>query len=207
LIFKAENIADFSGRHDAERVISQVFIDGSARDSERGRDGGVDGDAFLASAALECCGLFWREFSSFHMRQEGALSCEGWQAGLGGDALLRSEENFAGGRQRQSRKLMSAESEEHVTQEKDAGEAVADSVMRGEDEDAVRLLMEQYGTEERSLIGSERFVYFFRNLPLPPGIGRCNHTEWDALAGDVAEVRDAIEGCVDAGRKERVTLL
>jgi hypothetical protein len=28
----------------------------------------VDGDAFLASAVLECGGLFWREFSSFHMR-------------------------------------------------------------------------------------------------------------------------------------------
>jgi hypothetical protein len=37
---------------------------------------------------------------------------------------------------------MSAESEEDVTQEKDAGRAVADSVVRGEDEGAVRLLME-----------------------------------------------------------------
>jgi hypothetical protein len=68
---------------------------------------------------------------------------------------------------------MSAESEEDVTQEKDAGGAVADGVLRGEDEDALRLLMEQYSTEKRSLLGSERFVYFFGNLPLPPGIGQC----------------------------------
>jgi hypothetical protein len=102
---------------------------------------------------------------------------------------------------------MSAESEEDVTQEKDAGGAVADSVMRGEDEDAVRLLMEQYSTEEWSLIGSERFVYFFGNLPLPPGIGRGNHAERDALAGDAAKVRDAVEGAVNAGRKQRVALL
>jgi hypothetical protein len=55
--------------------------------------------------------------------------------------LLRSEENFARGRQYQNLERMSAESEEHVTQEKDAGGAVADSVMGGEDEDAARLLM------------------------------------------------------------------
>jgi len=30
------------------------------------------------------------------MRYEMALSSEGWQARLGGGALLRSEENFAG---------------------------------------------------------------------------------------------------------------
>ena len=80
-------------------------------------------------------------------------------------------------------------------------------MMRGEDEDAVRLLMEQYSAEERSLIGSERFVYFFGNLPLPPGIGRCNHAERNALAGDAAKVRNAIEGGVDAGREQRVALL
>jgi hypothetical protein len=102
---------------------------------------------------------------------------------------------------------MSAESEEHVTQEKDTGGTVADSVMRGEDEGAVRLLMEQYSTEERSLIGSERCDYFFGNLPLPPGKGRCNHAERDALAGHAAKVRDAIEGGVDAGREQRVALL
>ena len=139
-------------------------------------------------AALESGGLFWREFNSFHMRQEGALSSEGWQAGLGGDTLLRSEENLARGPQWQSLEGMSGESEEDVTQEKDAGGAVADSVMRGEDEGAVRLLMEQYSAEQRSLIGSERFVYFFGNLPLPPGIGRCNHAERDALAGDATKV-------------------
>jgi hypothetical protein len=120
---------------------------------------------------------------------------------------LRSEENFARGRQWQSRERMSAESEEHVTQEKDAGGAVADSVMRGEDEDAVRLLMEQYSTEERSLIGSEWLVYFFGDLPLPPGIGRCNHAEWDALADDAAKVRDAVEGGVNAGGEQWVALL
>jgi hypothetical protein len=43
----------------------------------------MDGDAFLASAALECGGLFGREFNSFHMRHERALSSEGWQARLG----------------------------------------------------------------------------------------------------------------------------
>jgi hypothetical protein len=122
------------------------------------------------------------------MRQEGALSSEGWQAGLGGGTLLRSEENLARGPQWQSLEGMSGESEEDVTQEKDAGGAVADSVMRGEDEGAVRLLMEQYSAEQRSLIGSERLVYFFGNLPLPPGIGRCNHAERDALAGDATKV-------------------
>ncbi len=143
----------------------------------------MDGDVFLASAALECGGLFCREFNSFHPRQQRTPSSEGWQAGLGGGALLRSEESFARGRQWQNHEIMSTESEEDVTQKKDAGGAVADSVMRGEDEDAVRLLMEQYSPEERSLIGSERFVYFFGNLPLPPGMRRCNHAEWDALAG------------------------
>ena len=64
---------------------------------------------------------------------------------------------------------MSAESEEDVTQEKDAGGAVADGVMRGEDEGTVRLLMKQHSTEERSLIGSERLIYLFGDLPLPPG--------------------------------------
>jgi hypothetical protein len=56
----------------------------------------VDGDAFHSSAALQYGGLFWREFNSFHMRHEMALRREGWQAGLGRGALLRSEENFAG---------------------------------------------------------------------------------------------------------------
>ena len=91
--------------------------------------------------------------------------------------------------------------------EKDAGGAIADSVMRGENEDAVRLLMEEYSTEERGLIGSERLVYFFGNLPLSPGIRRCNHAERDALAGDMAKVRDAVESGVDAGREQWVALL
>ena len=102
---------------------------------------------------------------------------------------------------------MSAESEKDVAKEKDKGYAVADRVMRGEDEGAVRLLMEQYSAEERSLIGSERFVYFFGDLPLPPGKGRCNHAEGDALAGDAAKVRNAVEGGVDAGREQRVAML
>jgi len=141
------------------------------------------------------------------MGQRRVLSSEGWQAGLGGGALLRSEESFARGRQWQSLEGMSAESEEDVTQKKDEREAVGNSVMGREDEDAVRLLMEQYSAEERSLIGSERCVYLFGDLPLPPGIGRCNHAEGDALAGDAAEVRDAVEGGVDAGREQRVALL
>jgi hypothetical protein len=120
---------------------------------------------------------------------------------------LRSEENFARGCKWQSPKVISAESEEDVTQEKDERKAVGNSVMGGEDEDAVRRLMEQYSTEERSLIGSERFVYFFGNLPLPPGIEPCNHAERDALADDAAKVRDAVEGGVDAGREQRVALL
>jgi hypothetical protein len=102
---------------------------------------------------------------------------------------------------------MSAESEEDVTKEKDAGGSVADCVMRGKDEGAVRLLMEQYSTKERSLIGGERFVDFFGDLPLPPGIGRGNHAERDALAGDAAKVRDAVEGSVNASREQRVALL
>jgi hypothetical protein len=130
--------------------IAPVFIDGSACDGERGGDGSVDGYAFLASAALECGGLFWRELNSFHMRHWRALSRKRWQTWLGRGALLRSEENFAGGCKRQRLEGMSAESEEDVTQQKDAGGAIADSVMRGEDEGAVRLLMEQYSAEERS---------------------------------------------------------
>ena len=136
LTFKAENIADVSGRHDAEQVIAPVFIDGSACDGDRSGDRGVNGDAFLASAVLECGGLFWRESNSVHMRQERALSSEGWQAGLGGGALLRSEENFARGHQWQSFEGMSAESEEDVTQEKDERDAVGNSVMGGENEDS-----------------------------------------------------------------------
>jgi hypothetical protein len=66
---------------------------------------------------------------------------------------------------------MSAESEEDVTQEKDQREAVGNSVMGGEDEDAVRLLMEEYSTEERSSVGSERRIYFFGDLLLPLGRG------------------------------------
>jgi hypothetical protein len=136
----------------------------------------VDGDAFLASVALECGGFFWREFDSFHIRQASALRSEGWHTGFGGGALLRAEESFARGRQCQSFDGSSAESEKDVTQKKDARRSVADSVMRGEDERAVRLLMEQHSTEERSLIGCERFAYFFGDFPLPPGKGRCNHT-------------------------------
>ena len=120
MIFEAEHVADLSGRHDSYRVIAPAFIDGSARDSERGGYGGVDGDAFLANAVLECGGLFRREFNSFHARQEGALSSEGGQAMLGRGALSRSEENFARRRQWQSLEDTSAESQEDVTQEKDA---------------------------------------------------------------------------------------
>jgi hypothetical protein len=136
-----------------------------------------------------------------------ALSSEGWQAGFGGGTLLRSEENFARGRQWQSFEVMSAEGEEEVAKEKDAGGAVAHSMMGGEDEGAVRLLMEQYSPEERSLIGGEWCIYFFGDLLLPPGMGRCNHAERDAPAGDVSKVRDAVEGGVDAGRKQRMALL
>jgi hypothetical protein len=89
--------------------------------------------------------------------------------GLGGGTLLRSEENLARGRQWQSLEVISAESEQDVTQEKDNGDAIGNSVMRGKDERAVRFLMEQYSAEKRSLIGSERCVYLFCNLPLPAG--------------------------------------
>jgi hypothetical protein len=102
---------------------------------------------------------------------------------------------------------MSAEREEDVAKEKDTGGAVADSVMRGEDESAVRLLMEQYSAEERSLIGSERCIYFFGDLLLPLRKGRRNHAERDALAGDATKVRDAVEGGVNAGGEQRVALL
>jgi hypothetical protein len=141
------------------------------------------------------------------MRDGMTMSSEGRQAGLTGGALLRSEENFAGGRQWQGLEDMSAESEKDVTQKKDAGGAVADRVMRGEDEGAVRLLMEQYSAEEGSLIGGERFVYFFGDLPLPPGKGGCNHAKGNGLACDAAKVRDAVEGGVNAGSEQRVALL
>ena len=67
--------------------------------------------------------------------------------------------------------------------------------------------MEQHSTEQRSLIGRERFVDFLGDLPLPPGIGRRNHAERDMLACGAAEVRDAVESCVDAARKQRAPLL
>ena len=102
---------------------------------------------------------------------------------------------------------MSAEGEEDVTQQKNAGGAIADCMMRGEDEGTVCLLLKQYSAEKGSLIGSERFGYFFGNLPLPSCKGRCNDTEGDALAGDAAEVRDTVEGGVDAGGEQRVALL
>ena len=102
---------------------------------------------------------------------------------------------------------MSAEREEDVAKEKDTGGAVADSVMGGEDEGAIRLLMEQYSAEERSLIWSERRIYFFGDLLLPLGKGRCNHAEGDALVGDATKVRDAVEGGVNTGGEQRVALL
>jgi hypothetical protein len=95
LTFKAQDVADLSGRHDAERIIAPAIVDGSACNDERSGYSSVDSDAFLASAAPERVGLFRREFDSFHIRQEGALSNNRLQAGLGGGALLRSEENFA----------------------------------------------------------------------------------------------------------------
>jgi hypothetical protein len=79
--------------------------------------------------------------------------------------------------------------------------------MRAEDEGAERLLMEQDGAEERSLIGSERCIYLFGNLPLPPGMGRRNHPKGDAPADDAAKLRHAVECGVDAGGEERVSLL
>src|SRR5258708_40046208 len=79
--------------------------------------------------------------------------------------------------------------------------------MRRKDEDAMRLLMEKYSAKERSLIGSERLMYFFGNLPLPPRKRRRNHTEGDALADHAAKMWNAVEGCVDAGRQQRVSLL
>jgi hypothetical protein len=102
---------------------------------------------------------------------------------------------------------MSAEGEEDVAKEKDKGNAVGDGVMGGEDEGAVRLLMEQYSAEERSLIGSERCVYRFGDLLLPLGPGRRNYAERKALAGDAAKVRDAVEGGVYTGGEQRVALL
>jgi hypothetical protein len=102
---------------------------------------------------------------------------------------------------------MSGESEEDVTQKKDAGGAVADGVMRGEDERAVCLVMEQCGTEERSLIGSERSVYLFGDLILPPGAGCCNDAERNARTGDAAKMRYAIESGVNAHREQWMALL
>jgi hypothetical protein len=69
------------------------------------------------------------------------------------------------------------------------------------------VLMEQYSTEERSLIGSERCVYIFGDRPLPLGTGPCNHAERNALAGDAAKVRDSVKRCVDTGGEQRVALL
>jgi hypothetical protein len=102
---------------------------------------------------------------------------------------------------------MPAKCEEEITQEKHAGGAVANSVMRGEDKGAVPLLMEQYGAEERRVIRSERCTYLFGNFPLPPRKGRCDHAKGDALAWDAAKVRDTVDGGVNAGREQRVALL
>ena len=94
---------------------------------------------------------------------------------------------------------MSAEDEEDVTKEKDNGKTIGDRVMRGKYEGAVRLLMEQYSAEERSLIGSEGCVYLFGDLQLPLSAGRRNYTERNALAVDAAKVRDAVKGGIDTG--------
>jgi hypothetical protein len=49
-----------------------------------------------------------------------------------------------------------------------------DSINRGENEGAMRplMMMEQYGVEERLMIGSEWFIYFFGNLPASSLRGR-----------------------------------
>jgi hypothetical protein len=70
-IFKPKNVSDLSGRHDAERIIAPALIDGSAGYGECSGDSCVDGNAFLASASLQCGGLFWREFHSFYIGQGG----------------------------------------------------------------------------------------------------------------------------------------
>jgi hypothetical protein len=126
---------------------------------------------------------------------------------LGRSALLRSEKNLARWRQWKRLKNMSAENEKDVTQEIDAGGPIADSVMRGEDEGTLCLLMEQNRAKERRLIGSERCIHLFGNLPLPPGERGCDHPKRDALARDAAEVRNAVEGGVNAGGEQRVALL
>jgi len=141
------------------------------------------------------------------MGHRRALSSEGSRAGLVGGTLLRSEENFARWRQSQSLEGVSAEGEEDVTQKKDAGRSIADSVVRGEDEGGMPFLMEQYSAEQRSLIGSKRCVYLFGNLLLPLGSGRCNYAKRNTLASDATKMRNAVEGCVDAGREQWVTLL
>jgi hypothetical protein len=84
---------------------------------------------------------------------------------------LRPEKNFARGRQRQNLKDLSAEREEDIAKENDKRNAVGDSVVRRENEGALRLLMEQYSAKKRSLIGSERRIYLFGDLPLPSGKG------------------------------------
>ena len=56
-------------------------------------------------------------------------------------------------------------------------------------------------------MGSERCVYLFCDLPMPPGKSRCNYAKRNALAGDITEVRDTVEGGVDADREQRVALL
>jgi hypothetical protein len=102
---------------------------------------------------------------------------------------------------------MPAVDEEEVAKEKYTGGAIADSVMGGEDEGAVCLLMEQYSAEKRPLIGSKRCIYFFGDLLLPLREGRRNHAQRDAPSVDATKVRDAVEGGVDAGREQRMALL
>lgn len=102
---------------------------------------------------------------------------------------------------------MSIESEKDVTKKRNKRDTIRDGVMRGKDEGTARLLMEQDSAKKWSLVRSKGRVYFFCNLLLPSGRGRCHHAEWDGLADDPAKIRDTAEGGVNASREQWMTLL
>src|SRR5258705_3632700 len=74
LIFKAENVADLSGRHDAEWVIPPAFIDVSAGEGERSRDSGGGGEGLPPGSGAEMIGAFWGGRCFFPFRKAMAAS-------------------------------------------------------------------------------------------------------------------------------------
>ncbi|WP_433984621.1 hypothetical protein RBB78_08085 [Tunturiibacter empetritectus] len=72
MIFKTENVADLSGRHDAEGLLRQLSSMALPAMMSAAEITAWMVTPSSRAAALECSGLFWRKNNSFHMRQGDA---------------------------------------------------------------------------------------------------------------------------------------